>query len=231
VFATDPAQAVELNTFIAYCRPGMQFLDVGAHYGLFALAAIRFGGQTAKVVAVEASAKVSKILRANLEANNVTERVHVVDAAMGERDGTLEMLSTGPAGSDYFVSAPAGRTDTTPVCQLSMLTVLQRTKMQPTHVKIDIEGFESEAIFGAMDCLRQYRPILFLELHLDYLRLRGHDPTRILRQLRECGYTEFEERGARLSEDDLVRRNLECRVICQSGGHDQTTMNPSARCA
>ena len=214
VFAIDPGQAAELNTFIAYCRPGMQFLDVGAHYGLFALAAIRFGGETAKVVAVEASAKASRILKANLEANNATERVQIVDAAMGERDGTLKMLSTGPAGSDYFVSAPAGRIDTTRIRQLSMPTILQQTKMQPTHVKIDIEGFESEAIVGGMEYLSQNRPILFLELHLRYLRLRGRDPAKILRQLRECGYTEFEENGTRLSENDLMTRDLECRIVC-----------------
>jgi FkbM family methyltransferase len=218
VFTADPVQAAELNTFIRYCDPGMRFLDVGAHYGLFSLAALHFGGSNIKVVAVEASANASKILKANLASNNATALVQVINAAMGYRDGTLEMLSTGPAGSDYFVSAPAGRTDTTHICQLSMPTVLEQTALEPTHVKIDVEGFEAEAISGAMDCLRQYRPILFLELHLRFLRLRGHDPVEILRQLRECGYTQFEEEGIQLSEHDLEKRDWDCRIVCRTNG-------------
>jgi FkbM family methyltransferase len=227
----DRGQAAELDTFIAYCTPRMQFLDVGAHYGLFSLAAIRFGGSTAKAVAVEASANAAKILRANLAANDATARVQVVTAAMGGRDGNLEMLSTGPAGSDYFVSAPPGRTDITQVRQLSMPSILRQTEMQPTHVKMDIEGFEGEAIDGATSCLRQHRPILFLELHLRILRSRGRDPIGILRQLRECGYTQFEEHGMPLSEDDLRTRDSECRIVCRTTGHHQIETNPRGTCA
>lgn len=231
IFTVDQGQGAELDTFIAYCTPGMQFLDVGAHYGLFSLAAIRFGGPTARAVAVEASANAAKILRANLGANDATARVQVVNAAMGEHDGTLEMLSTGPAGSDYFVSAPPGRTDTMQVPQLSMSSILRQTGMQPTHLKMDIEGFEGEAIDGAMDCLRQHRPILFLELHLRFLRSRGRDPIEILRQLRECGYTHFEEAGMPLSEDGLKMRDSECRIVCRTTGHHQIETNQPGKCA
>ena len=216
VFDRDPAQRAELDLFIRHCAPGMQFLDIGAHYGLFALAAHRFGGNGARVVCIEASPKAAAVLRANLYANSAAN-VTVLNVAMGATDGTLEMLSTGPAGSDYFVSVPAGRSDTVSVRQLSLPSALRETGLRPTHVKMDIEGFEDDVIAGALDVLRELRPILFLELHGGYLRARQRDPAGVIRHLRACGYELVEEDGHALSDEDLAARNYECRLVGRPG--------------
>lgn len=213
VFNSDPAQRTELDLFIHYCRTGMQFLDVGAHYGLFALAAHRFGGSSARVVCVEASPKAAQILRANLDANEV-RNVSLLNIAMGASDGSLEMLSTGPPGSDYFVSVPTGRSDTVPVRQLTMHSVLCETRLLPTHVKMDVEGFEDDVIAGALNVLKEHHPILFLELHGGYLRARQRDPALVIRRLRECGYECIEEAGAEITDEAIARRNFECRLVC-----------------
>ena len=213
MFNSDPAQRTELDLFIHYCRPGMQFIDVGAHYGLFALAAHRFGESGTRIVCVEASPKAARILRANLDANDV-RNVSVRNVAMGAIDGSLEMLSTGPAGSDYFVSVPAGRSDTVTVRQLTMSTVLSETGLLPTHVKMDVEGFEDDVIAGALSALKKHHPILFLELHGSYLRARWRDPALVISRLRECGYERIEEAGAEVTDDAIARRNFECRLVC-----------------
>jgi FkbM family methyltransferase len=213
MFNSDPAQRTELDLFIRYCRPGMQFLDIGAHYGLFALAAHRFGGSRARIVCVEASPKAAQILRANLDANRV-RNVSLFNIAMGASDGSLEMLSTGPAGSDYFVSVPAGRSDSVTVPQFTMSTVLCETGLLPTHVKMDVEGFEHDVIAGALSVLKEHHPILFLELHGGYLRARQRDPALVISQLRECGYERIEEAGAEITDDAIARRNFECRLVC-----------------
>jgi len=214
VFAEDPAQKAELDSFVGYCRPGMQFLDVGAHYGLFSLAAVHFGGPGSRAVCVEASPKAASILHANVEANAVARQILIFEVAMGATDGTLEMLSTGPAGSDYFVSAPKGRADTVSVRELSMSSVLRESKLAPTHVKMDIEGFDSDVIAGAAQLFREYRPILFLELHGRYLRQRGHDPALVISQLSGYGYTHLEENGRKVTSKDIGARNFECRLVC-----------------
>jgi FkbM family methyltransferase len=214
VFQTDLAQRAELDMFIRHCTVGMQFLDIGAHYGLFALAATHFGGTSAGVVCIEASRKAANILESNLAANRAESQVKVLNVAMGATDGTLQMLSTGPAGSDYFVSAPAGRSDTTTVRQLSMTTVLRETGIRPTHVKMDIEGFEDDVIAGALTTLKELHAVLFLELHGGYLRARERDPATVIDHLRQCGYQHFEENGTVLSDADFASRNYECRLVC-----------------
>ena len=213
LFKTDPEQRSELDFFIRHCRPGMQFLDVGAHYGLFALAAHRFGGRSSRVVCIEASPRAARILRANLDANEASN-VSVLNVAMGAGDGLLEMLTTGPAGSDYFVSVPFGRTDTITVKQLTMSTIMRQTGLRPTHVKIDVEGLEDDVIAGAFDILREHHPLLFLELHGRHLRARQRDPALVISRLRECGYGRIEEAGSEITDKSIAVRGFECRLVC-----------------
>ncbi|MGH7887937.1 MAG: hypothetical protein ACREPG_08735, partial [Candidatus Binatia bacterium] len=47
VFQTDPEQSGELDQFVPRCAAAMRLLDVGAHWGIFTLAALQFGGPTA----------------------------------------------------------------------------------------------------------------------------------------------------------------------------------------
>jgi len=216
VFNTDPVQAAELKTFAAYCKPGMQLLDVGAHYGFFALAALHFGGKGTRVVCIEASAKAAVILRANLTANGASSDVQVIEAAMGSCDGQLNMLATGPLGSDYFVVPSEHRDDTTLVKQVALTSVLASTGFQPTHVKIDVEGFEEEVIKGGEGFLRAAKPVLFLELHGDLIRRRNQKPESVVGLLRSFGYERFISDGRELSDADMQAMHHNCRLTCLS---------------
>ena len=103
VFRDDPSQAKELAAFLSFSRVGMQLLDIGAHHGFFALAAIRAGGPTARVLCLEPSPGATKILRANVHANNSDSQVQVLEVAAGQCDEDVQMLTTGPFGADYFI--------------------------------------------------------------------------------------------------------------------------------
>lgn len=52
VFHKDPEQALELNSFVRHASPGMQFVDVGTHWGIFTLAAFCFGGRGGRALSV-----------------------------------------------------------------------------------------------------------------------------------------------------------------------------------
>src|SRR6478735_8893321 len=95
-----------------------------------------------------------------------------------------------------------------------MPAILEQTGLVPTHIKMDIEGFEDEAIAGGLDCLRKYRPILFLELHGRFLRARGIDPAQVLRRLRDSGYARTLKDGADVPEQALRACDFECRIVC-----------------
>ena len=56
-------------------------------------------------------------------------------------------------------------------------------------MKMDIEGFEYEAILGSPEVFRRRQvTTIALELHRSRIAARGLDPDAVTRFLQECGY-------------------------------------------
>jgi FkbM family methyltransferase len=213
IFVTDVEQRDEMHSFIKLCEPGMQFLDVGAHWGIFTLAAIHHGGSGARCVAIEPSPSAAQVLRQNLEANKVQDRAEVIQAAAGAKAGTVSMLTTGAGGADYFVVPSEKRPDTIHVPQIELTGLCRDRGFKPTHIKIDVEGFEEEVLSGARGLLEKLRPILFLELHGDLIRARGKRPENVLQILAQIGYSPRGKPDERTAACDFNANGFNARVI------------------
>jgi len=81
--------------------------------------------------------------------------------------------------------------DLTRVRALTVDQLVQETGLQPTHMKIDVEGQEEAVLRGARFVLAQTGPVVALELHNEAIRNRGGDPGTVLDMLREAGYEIF----------------------------------------
>jgi len=183
---TDPEQRRELDAFIDACRPGMVLYDVGAHFGLFSLAAVHYGGSAARAVAVEPSAFACRMLRLEAGANRVTDRVTVVRAAAGDRPGTMEMIPVGVIAAGYYSAATDdyGRRERETVRVVTVDELAQELGLWPTHIKVDVEGAEASVLAGARAALaRRPAPWLGIELHNAMIRARGQDPGATLELL------------------------------------------------
>jgi len=213
-FEDDPAQRDELQAFFSHSSTGMKLLDIGAHHGLFTLAALHCGGSPARVIAVEPSTRAAEILKINLRLNNRADRVCVENIALGPTDGELKMLTTGPAGADYLVVPASTRPDTTFVPQRSLPSLLRETQFQPTHIKMDVESCEYEILESSIEVLASLKPTLFLELHGNMLRARGKDPARVPEMLRAAGYRQFLELGRAIDSCELASRKATARLVC-----------------
>jgi FkbM family methyltransferase len=209
---SDDELRQELAAFVEFCTPGMQFLDLGAHYGLFTLAALHFAGPGARAVCVEASPAAARVLRRNLALND-RESATVVNAAVSNHDGRLSMLTTGPAGADFFVPNVEPRPDAIAVSAMRVGTILASQSFTPTHVKVDIEGWEFEVIHDAKRLLQELHPFLFLELHGDLLRSRGKEPEAVVDALRDAGYR-FLQDDRELDVAAFRRSNFNLRCAC-----------------
>jgi FkbM family methyltransferase len=214
VFANDPLQRVELDQFAHYASQPMRLLDVGSHWGVFTLAALKYGGEGSQVLCVEASPSATKILNVNVRLNAGTEFVTVVQAAAGATDAALQMLTTGAGGDDYLVVPFSSRRDTVTIRQVNLDNLCAGHHFKPSHVKIDVEGFEEEALKGAISILQEAKPILFLELHGNLIRRRGSDPIRVLDPLKECGYCRWEQFGRTVTKADLAQCGYNARLAC-----------------
>ena len=80
-------------------------------------------------------------------------------------------------------------------------------------VKIDVEGFEGEAIAGGREVLSAHMPVVFLELHGAYLRRRGRDPAAVLGQLNDLGYRRFLSGERPMAPAEAAGHEL-IRLVC-----------------
>jgi hypothetical protein len=80
------------------------------------------------------------------------------------------------------------RPDALELEQLTLPSLVERTGLVPTHVKIDVEGHEGSVLDGALDWLVRVRPVLLLELLNLELRTLGRTPESLIEKLGELGY-------------------------------------------
>jgi FkbM family methyltransferase len=211
----EPEFRSELAGFARAATPGMVLVDVGAHLGFFTLAALHHGGPTSRVVAVEPSASALSVLEANVRLAEADDRVTVIHAALGSHSGWLHALTTGAGGLHQLVRPDAPRADTVAVPVRRLDDLVADLGLTPTHVKIDVEGFEGDVIEGGRACLAAHHPVIFLELHGALLRQAGDDAARVLAVLAEDGYAVLEANGRPISARDAAAAPL-IRLVCRS---------------
>jgi FkbM family methyltransferase len=172
-------------------RPGDIFADIGANEGYFSVVGARLVGQKGRVLAVEPQLRLQEVLRRNFALNDAAD-VILVRSAVSDSAGVAQLnlapsMNTG-ATSLMRRTRYALERETVPLRTLADI-VAQTGLDRIDLLKMDIEGWEYEAILGS--------PALFtsgairaisLELHPDHLRDRGLDAQRIVDFLVGCGY-------------------------------------------
>lgn len=120
-------------------------VDVGANIGAFTLLAGEKGAQ--RIVAVEPSRETCALLLENLARNGLNERVHVIQAAIGGRNGTGKLLLAADSPMTRLcpiVDAAAGAQEVT---IMTLEVLLDKCGMQRVDLlKMDCEGAEYEAL-------------------------------------------------------------------------------------
>lgn len=192
----------------AAALPGEALLyDVGAHRGLFSLVHCALG-PSRRAVLFEPSTSLGHDARALLAVNGFDRRAEVRARGVADRSGTRLM-----AEDALGFAGPADDQDTgaVPVEFTTLDAECRRTGDVPAVVKIDVEGAEAEVIRGAAGLLRDVRPLLFLELHLDALEARAESVDALLSQLTSYGYR-FREPDGRARSARAIRDSLRAIV-------------------
>jgi FkbM family methyltransferase len=171
--------------------PGGTFVDIGANEGYFSVVASKLVGPGGRVVAVEPQARLRTVLDTNFELNAVSN-VQIIDQAVSDQSGTatLHVAPDTNTGSTGLHQATRYKTTQTPVETRTLANILADARIERVDVmKMDIEGFEYEAILGAPEVFRQHRVRAFaLELHPRLLAARNRSPEEIVSFLKSCGY-------------------------------------------
>jgi FkbM family methyltransferase len=168
---------------------GLVVYDVGAFHGMLTLF---FASRCAQVIAYEPNEVNHARLVENIRLNNPTN-VLVRKLGVGSQPGT---------GTLHYTPAMAGGGTLNPnaiapishqVAQHVEITTLDHdiaasALAVPDLIKIDIEGWEFDALQGARKTLDTHHPALFLEMHGETMREKKRKAGEIVAFLRDAGY-------------------------------------------
>ena len=144
-----------------HVRPGDVFYDVGANVGLFSLYAAMRG---ARVYSFEPEALNYAQLNRNIVLNGLSGRVTAYATAIADRDHVDELFinefERGAALHNVGSAEREGGVSYTPAHRQGVLcSTLDSIHFRfgipaPTHIKIDVDGFEAKVLAGAAEVFR-----------------------------------------------------------------------------
>ncbi|MDJ0599608.1 MAG: FkbM family methyltransferase [Crocosphaera sp.] len=181
----DPQPHQKLNFLIethcvdwlsSHLNRGDTFLDVGASFGTISLPLANILGEKGHIYAFEPAQKTQKFLKQILDINQINN-VSVIPSAISDELGTaqfLEYTDTNPlawASDTSTLNAPTIKPDfqhSSYDVQVTTIDEFVNTyHLQPTAIKIDIEGFEFYALQGGKQTLETMLPYLCIDIHTD----------------------------------------------------------------
>jgi FkbM family methyltransferase len=205
-----------------YLRKEDLFLDVGANIGSYAIPVTAVSG--CQVIAMEPDPGVFNYLVMNSRVNNFEGRIQALNRGCGSRSGTLRFTS-GLGVINYVLPAD----DTTTPSQTVVISTLDEIARDrnPTYLKIDVEGFESEVIHGA-EALFKKGSVQVISIELTGTGARyGYDEEALHKKIATAGYQpcEYEPfqrklialpgidpRGTTIYVKDMAQANERCRT-------------------
>ncbi|CAN5606996.1 hypothetical protein BH23BAC4_BH23BAC4_17900 [soil metagenome] len=152
-------------------------LECGGHHGEMSSFFARWVGPSGKVIVFDPSPQNCRIIEENFRQNGA-HNGHVHEAAVGARDGSLDMTLE----SNARIAEHAAATRRVQVTHLDAWI-----EHSPTFLKIDVEGFETEVLKGARAVL-ETRPKLAIELHPNVLPRFGSSTAEVVNLLSPYNY-------------------------------------------
>lgn len=188
---------------VKYLKPGMTFVDMGAHLGYFSTLAASIVGDKGRVFSFEPTPETYKLLLANVNAstNTVTN-----NNALWSENAIVDLVDYGAgiSGSNGFVGVRMSESklqETRPrIFKISALKwddYSTNFNVKANFVKIDAESAEHAILMGMKNTLKKHKPILVIEIG-DKPEQKGRTEA-IIRQLESLNYKtmEYFENGFR----------------------------------
>tara|TARA_B110000495_G_C23002873_1_gene592057 strand:+ start:1004 stop:1912 length:909 start_codon:yes stop_codon:yes gene_type:complete len=147
---------------------GDQFLDIGAHIGYFSLLFSELNGK-GKILSFEASPKNFDLLEKNVK----NSKIEAFNIAVSDKNGILKFMEFPILFSEYntsnlsiyknenwFKSLLVKEID---IPSIKGDNLVQEYEIDPTYIKIDVEGAEKQVLLGFEKYLSKNNPKIIME--------------------------------------------------------------------
>lgn len=166
-----------LNNFSE--KTGSLFVDVGANFGWYTVLFSMCAGTSGHVVAIEPEPNNLRLLRKNISANNATN-VSVINGGVGINSGEAELSLNDLSNPGMHSLRQDLHSNNKVKIKIDTLDhILEQHSGEIELLKMDIEGFEVDALLGAENTLARTKHVL-IEYTPKFIRACGRDPKQFL---------------------------------------------------
>jgi FkbM family methyltransferase len=181
-------------------QPGESFVDLGANEGWYSLLAARRVGPSGRVLAVEPQERLWPILLRNFALNRFGQCSLVPVAVGTESDAEIALAPRVNTGASSMAVKGGWRRALRSHQRVLVRplddVVLDRGIERVDVLKIDIEGYELNALRSASRLLKERRVAnVLMEFHDAELAALGQDRTQVETLLRDAGFHEVSRDG------------------------------------
>ncbi len=183
---------------------GDVIFDVGANIGWYSLILDRIAGATrTDIYAFEPDPENFALLAENVESNRAAH-VHPEQLGVSDRQGSFELHLFGGSNRGRHSMLPIHDGETIEIATVTLDGFWQAEALgerRPRFLKMDIEGFELNALRGAAGVLARC-PTVMLEYSPRYMRAAGIEPGDLLALMQAQGFAPSVLDGGALSPAD-----------------------------
>lgn len=175
-------------------KPGEVLFDVGANVGGYTVWA---GSKGVTTYAFEPEAENYTLLVRNMALNNLEPNAYCVAISDKTQFGTLNLSQAGVGGSCHTFGEPHFKSLHQGCYGVTLDGLVESGLPQPDHIKIDVDGLESNVVAGAKKTLQKVKSVLIeintnSSIHTDivqHLQSLGfsYDPSQVDKSIRKEG--------------------------------------------
>jgi FkbM family methyltransferase len=170
---------------------GKTFVDVGASFGIYTVAASRMVGDTGRVLAFEPSVQSFPVLQKNIDMNNL-RNVIAFRVALSDKGGGARLYHAPDPSGNSLGRDPSFDGGGEEVMTESLDYVLQRASVDRVDViKMDVQGAEELVLRGASRVVNSMRPLIIFEVYPNGAAYLGLSPNGAREMLESLGYEFF----------------------------------------
>jgi FkbM family methyltransferase len=178
---------------LQFVNEGDTILDIGGNIGQTALMCAQKVGPSGSVISFEPFPETIAKFERNLELNPSIQNVKLEKFGLGHEAVKVQMVQDDANNS-------AGNRVVEPGEKVEFIAVEIPIKVLDDYVreaqlekidliKIDVEGFEMDVLYGAKETLKRYKPRLFVEVSDEKLRMQNSTSEKLVSFVRSYGYS------------------------------------------
>jgi len=144
------------------------FVDVGANIGKYTVIVGKALKNNGKVISFEPMPENFEILKKNIKLNKINN-VFTFECGLGDKEEKLDLyldeVGVGGGAHSLVKDNPNTTNNKIKITIRKLDNIVKELKLNRVDlIKIDVEGFESNVLIGAIDTLKKYHPKIIFEV-------------------------------------------------------------------